>query len=321
MIVFINKGSDHKSVKAALAAAGVWSSAAFGRHMNALVVAPLSAGAQITAGEILSIDGVEDVLEVASPHPLVDGQGAVAGVGVGMSPVLMAGPCSVESPEQIGMAAVAAAAAGATYLRGGAFKPRTSPYAFQGHGRDALAWMREAADANGLKVVTEVMSERTAGVVASSADVLQIGSRNMANFALLHEVGRQGMPVLLKRGMASTVEEWLLAGEHLLHAGAAGVIFCERGVTGHDPITRNLLDLAAVALMHSVYRQPVIVDPSHATGRRDLIVPMAAAAMAAGADGLIVEYHPSPGEALSDGPQSVTATQLAAVGRIVRGQP
>lgn len=268
---------------------------------------------------VAAVPGVADVLCSPSAHPRVDAQAGKSicigpvRLGSAEKPVLMAGPCSVESEAQIHATAQMVARAGATVLRGGAFKPRTSPYAFSGHGNVALTWLREAAAAAGLAVVSEVMSERDVDAVAAATDLLQIGSRNMQNFALLRAVGAAGRPVLLKRGMSATVEEWLLAGEHVLAAGASGVIFCERGIQSFDPSTRNLLDLAAVALLKGVYGQPVIVDPSHAVGRRDLIVTMARAARAAGADGVLVEAHPEPRVALSDGAQALDGAALAEI--------
>jgi 3-deoxy-7-phosphoheptulonate synthase len=229
-------------------------------------------------------------------------------------PVLMCGPCSVESQEQVSVIAAHLARLGVAFLRGGAFKPRTSPYAFQGHGAEALVWLRRAADAHRMQVVTEALAEADASIVAEHADVVQIGSRNMQNYALLKAVGRTQKPVLLKRGMAATLEEWLQAGEYLLAGGAPGVIFCERGIRGFDPSTRNLLDLGAVALLAHVHRLPVIVDPSHGVGRRDLVAPLAAAALAAGAAGVMIETHDDPAHALSDGPQAVP---LADIGGLV----
>ncbi|MEO6954067.1 MAG: 3-deoxy-7-phosphoheptulonate synthase, partial [Polyangia bacterium] len=198
-------------------------------------------------------------------------------------------------------------------LRGSAYKPRTSPYAFQGHGPPALAWLRAAADHHGLGVVTEVMTAEDAGRVAEVADLVQVGSRNMQNFSLLKAVGRQKRPVLLKRGMAASVEDWMLAAEYCLSEGATGVVFCERGVRGFDPSMRNLLDLGAVALLVHALGQPVIVDPSHAAGRRDLIPALGRAGLAAGAHGLMVETHHDPANALSDGPQALPPEELAAL--------
>jgi 3-deoxy-7-phosphoheptulonate synthase len=195
-------------------------------------------------------------------------------------------------------------------LRGGAFKPRTSPYAFQGLGADALKLLREAADRYGLAVVTEVLDPREVPLVCEYADMLQIGARNMQNFSLLREAGESRKPVLLKRGLSATIEEWLMAAEYLLVAGNSNVVLCERGIRSFDRTTRNLLDIAAVPLLHSLTHLPVIVDPSHGTGVARLVQPMALAALAAGADGLLVEVHPDPPSAASDGPQSLTFEQF-----------
>jgi 3-deoxy-7-phosphoheptulonate synthase len=226
-------------------------------------------------------------------------------------PVVIAGPCAVEGETQILEAARAAKAAGAQMLRGGAFKPRTSPYSFQGLGLVGLRALAQAGRETGLAVVTEVMEPGMVETVAEYADILQVGSRNMQNFPLLRAVGQAQRPVLLKRGFAATIEEWLLAAEYILLEGNAQVILCERGVRGFDPNTRNLLDLSAVPLLAQLTHLPVLVDPSHATGRADLVVPMGVAAIAAGADGLLVEMHQHPEAALSDAEQAITPAQLA----------
>ena len=220
--------------------------------------------------------------------------------------VVIAGPCSVESREQLLETAREIGPAGASMIRGGAFKPRTLPYSFQGLGEEGLKILAEARDMYGLPVVTEVMSPDEVDLVEKYADVLQIGARNVQNFALLKRVGRSRKPVLLKRGMSSTVEEWLGAAEYILHGGNEDVILCERGLRSFGKITRFTLDLAIVPLLKEVSHLPVIVDPSHGTGQRSLVSPMARAAVAAGADGLIVEVHPRPEEAKSDGAQSLT---------------
>jgi len=319
MIITLTENADLEGVRAALADLGLWTREFTGeRGTNQFLVHAHSG--RVERATLLALPGVADVSETPSQHPLVDALGPcvdVAGVAIGgdARPVLMAGPCSIESEEQIHTVARRLAELGATFLRGGAFKPRTSPYDFQGVGREALAWMRAAADAHGLRVVTEAMSESAMGAVAEMADLIQIGSRNMHSTPLLQAAGRTGRPVLVKRGMAATVEEWLAAGEYCLDAGASAVVFCERGIRSFDNRTRNLLDLASVALLRHVHQLPVIVDPSHGLGRRDLILPLSRAAMAAGASGLLVEVHPSPGTALSDGPQAVsfeTAAALAA---------
>ncbi|MGZ3497143.1 MAG: 3-deoxy-7-phosphoheptulonate synthase [Vulcanimicrobiaceae bacterium] len=235
------------------------------------------------------------------------GNGATFGADV---LAICAGPCSVESRDQIRATAKAVAAAGANVLRGGAFKPRTSPYTFQGLGEEALLMLRDAADLHGLGVVTEVLDPRDVELVAAHADMLQIGARNMQNFSLLRAAGESGRPVLLKRGFAATVEEWLMAAEYLLVAGNDQVVLCERGLRSFDSSTRNVLDLAVVPLLQTLTHLPVIVDPSHGTGIARLVMPMGLAGVAVGADGLLIEVHPDPAAAASDGPQSLTFAQF-----------
>jgi len=234
-----------------------------------------------------------------------------------VSPVVIAGPCAVENREQLLTTARAVKAAGAQVLRGGAFKPRTSPYQFQGLGVEGLHLLAEAREVTGLPVITEVMEPGLVETVAQYADILQIGSRNMQNFPLLMAAGRNtpGRPVMLKRGFAATIDEWLLAAEYIVAAGNPNVILCERGIRGFDLQTRNVLDLACVPLLHELTHLPVIVDPSHATGRRELVPPMSRAAIAAGAEGLILEVHPEPASALCDGRQSITVEQLQSIVR------
>lgn len=327
MIVSLKEGADPAAVQRALTTRGLWVSQVergAGGAATHYVIASHSAA--VSAAEIGSIEGVASVSTSRSPFPLVEKQGPmvdVSGVRIGASgrPVLMCGPCSVESEAQIHGMAARLAELGVPFLRGGAYKPRTSPYAFQGHGEPALRWMRHAADAHGMKVVTEALAEAEVPLVAEHADLVQIGSRNMHNYALLKAIGRTGRPALLKRGMAATVDEWLQAGEYLLAGGAAAVIFCERGVRSFDDATRNLLDLGAVALLAHVHRLPVIVDPSHGTGRRDLVLPLGRAALAAGAAGLMIESHEDPARALSDGPQAVPLGELPTVLRALGGGP
>jgi 3-deoxy-7-phosphoheptulonate synthase len=235
--------------------------------------------------------------------------------GSDASPVVIAGPCAVESREQLLSTAVAVKAAGAQILRGGAFKPRTSPYQFQGLGIEGLHLLREARQLTGLPVITEVMEPDMVDIVAEFADILQIGSRNMQNFPLLFAAGRNSAhrAVMLKRGLSATIEEWLLAAEYIVAAGNPNVILCERGIRSFDTQTRNLLDLACVPLLHELTHLPVIVDPSHGTGRRELVPSMSRAGIAAGADGLILEVHPDPNSALCDGRQSITPEQLQSI--------
>ncbi len=330
MIISLRDDADSAAVKRELSARGLWIAAVErglgGREVH-LVIAPHSAA--VDPAELTRIAGVGSVSLPAPEHPRMDAQGPVvkvAGVDIGSSahggqPVLMCGPCSVESEEQIEAIASRLAPLGVKFLRGGAWKPRSSPYSFQGHGDEALRWMRDAANRHGLRVVTEVLSEHDVAMVAEHADLIQIGSRNMQNFALLKQIGRHEKPVLLKRAMSATISEWLLAGEYLLHHGASGVVLCERGIRGFDPSTRNLVDLTAVALLANVHRLPVIVDPSHGSGRRDLVLPLSRAAIAAGAAGVMIETHDDPGRALSDGPQALRGEELAVVARELLGAP
>lgn len=272
------------------------------------------------------LDGVAEVHRVTEPYKFASRawkkENTVISVGDvhigGDDLVVMAGPCSVESAEQIRSSAEAVAAAGGQILRGGAFKPRSSPYSFQGLGESGLKMMRDAADAHDLKVVTEVMNADQIDVAAKYTDIFQIGARNMQNFMLLREVGRTGRPVLLKRGMSATIKEWLMSAEYILSEDNPNVILCERGIRTFEPYTRNTLDLSAVPVVKAKSHLPVIVDPSHGTGLRDKVLPMARAAVAAGADGLMVEIHPDPAAALSDGPQSLFFEQFVELMEQVR---
>lgn len=317
MIVSVKPGADPERVRQGLVARGLWVVRYQTHHGGVHFLARPYSG-MVSRESLLSMEGVADIAEPPSPHPMVDAQPKaveVSGVliGEGVPPVFMAGPCSIESPEQIDHIAARLSRLGVRFLRGGAFKPRTSPYHFQGLGEQALGWIAAAAKHHNMVAVTEALSEEMVSPVAEHAGMIQIGSRNMQNFPLLHAVGRTGRPVLLKRGMAATIEEWLLAGEHCLFAGAAAVVFCERGIRGFDPGTRHLLDLGAVALMVHGHHQPVVVDPSHALGRKDLIGPLSRAALAAGASGLLLETHDDPAHALSDGPQALSPDEMAAL--------
>jgi 3-deoxy-7-phosphoheptulonate synthase len=264
------------------------------------------------------LGGVREVVKISEAYKLVgrtfksaDTVVDVAGVKVGgMEVIVMAGPCSVESREQVATVARAVLVAGARVLRGGAFKPRTSPYSFQGHGEEALRWMREVADERGLAIVSEIMDLRTIEMMLRYVDCLQVGARNMQNFDLLKELGRVRRPVLLKRGMSATIEEWLLSAEYLLAGGNQQVILCERGIRTFENATRNTLDISAIPVVKKRSHLPILVDPSHGTGRRDKVIPMARAAIAAGADGLLIEVHDNPDKALSDGAQSLYPHQF-----------
>jgi 3-deoxy-7-phosphoheptulonate synthase len=260
-----------------------------------------------------ALPGVEKVLPILKPFKLASRDFkpeksviSVNGVEVGGKRLaVIAGPCSVEGREMVLEMARAVKAAGAHLLRGGAFKPRTSPYTFQGLGEEALRYLAEAREATGLPIVTELMDPRDAPLVLKYADLIQIGARNMQNFRLLKEVGSHRKPVLLKRGMSSSIKELLMSAEYILSEGNYNVILCERGIRTFEDFTRNTLDLSAVPALKSLTHLPVIVDPSHGTGKWDLVPPMALAAVAAGADGLMVEVHPKPEDALSDGPQAL----------------
>jgi 3-deoxy-7-phosphoheptulonate synthase len=264
------------------------------------------------------IPGVREVVRISEPYKLVgrtfksaDTVVDIAGVKVGGAEVIaMAGPCSVESREQVGIVAGTVAASGARVLRGGAFKPRTSPYSFQGHGEEALRWMREAADQSGLAVISEVMDVRTIEMMMRYVDCLQVGARNMQNFDLLKELGKVRKPVLVKRGLSATIEEWLLSAEYILAGGNHQVVLCERGIRTFENATRNTLDISAIPVVKKRSHLPIVVDPSHGTGRRDKVIPMARAAIAAGADGLLIEVHNNPEKALSDGAQSLYPEQF-----------
>ncbi len=262
--------------------------------------------------------GVEKVVPIMKPYKLVsrDFKQELSVIKVGDVEIgprtftVIAGPCSVESEEQILSAAKAVRASGARVFRGGAYKPRTSPYSFQGLGEEGLALLRKARDEAGLLVISEVLDVRDIETVVEYVDILQVGTRNMQNFLLLKELGKIDKPVLLKRGMSSTIEEWLMAAEYIAKEGNNQIILCERGIRTFESATRNTLDLSAIPIVHSLSHLPVIVDPSHATGRRDLVSPLCRGAMAVGADGVMVEVHPNPSQALCDGPQSLTLEEF-----------
>lgn len=280
-----------------------------------------------------TLPGVADVHRISDPYKLVSRQHhpdrstvwvGPAGHQVPIGPdtfTFIAGPCAVESAEQTLAAARMAASAGATILRGGAFKPRTSPYAFQGLGVRGLEILSDVRAATGLPIVTEVVDARDVEIVAEHADMLQVGTRNMANFGLLQAVGTAGRPVLLKRGMTATIEEWLMAAEYIAQRGNLHVVLCERGIRTFEPATRNTLDISAVPVVQATSHLPIIVDPSHAAGRKDLVVPLARAAIAVGADGVIVDVHPDPETALCDGPQALHGGSLRDLASACRRLP
>lgn len=266
------------------------------------------------AGFLELLPGVEKVMPVLKPYKLVSREAKPEGTIIemgnlaigGENIVVMAGPCAVESREQIVETARAVKEAGAQILRGGAFKPRSSPYSFQGLGIEGLKYLREAAEETGMLVVTEVLDSQDIPAVSEYSDILQIGARNMQNFRLLRAAGKQEKPVLLKRGLAATIEEWLMAAEYIMCEGNYRIILCERGIRTFENSTRNTLDISAVPLVKRLSHLPVVVDPSHASGKWYLVAPLAKASLAAGADGLLIEVHPRPEEARSDGAQSLT---------------
>ena len=280
-----------------------------------------------------SMPGVQEVYRISDPYKLVSRQHhpdrstvRVGGPGheVEIGPdtfTFIAGPCAVETPQQTLEAAEMAKAAGARLLRGGAFKPRTSPYAFQGLGAKGLEILADVGRATGLPIVTEVVDVRDVKLVAEYADMVQVGTRNMTNAGLLQAVGECAKPVLLKRGMTATVEEWLMAAEYVAQRGNLDIVLCERGIRTFEPATRNTLDISAVPVVQATSHLPVLVDPSHSGGRRDLVVPLSRAAIAVGADGIIVDVHPDPENALCDGPQAVFGSDLRALAKAVRQLP
>jgi len=308
------------------------------RGVNRLVIGAVGDRRAISSLGLEAMPGVEKIVPIMKPYKLVSRESKgessiikVKNVTIGGDDVVViAGPCAVESREQLLTAARMVRRAGADILRGGAFKPRTSPYSFQGLEEEGLKLLAEASAETGLITVTEIVDEASLELALQYVDMIQIGARNMQNFRLLRAVGRSGKPVLLKRGLSATIEEWLMAAEYIVSEGNQDVVLCERGIRTFESATRNTLDLSAVPVVKSQSHLPVIVDPSHATGDRRLVAPMARAAVAAGADGLLIEVHPEPHKALSDGPQSLTPedfdslmaelrTVAAAVGRKVGG--
>ena len=282
---------------------------------------------RVDGSRIEALSGVAELIHVTKPYKQVSREWRseptivrlAGGVTIGGADLaIMAGPCSVESESQILEAARAVRAAGATVLRGGAFKPRSSPYSFQGLGREGLRLLALARAETGLLIITEAMDAEQLDLVAEVADIVQIGARNMQNYSLLRSAGRCGKPVLLKRGLSATVQDLLLSAEYILAEGNPDVILCERGLRGFDSVTRNLFDLSAIPVVHHLSHLPIIADPSHGTGRRDMVIPMARAAVAAGADGLLIEVHPTPERALSDGAQSLDPAQFATLMREAR---
>lgn len=283
------------------------------------VLGAVGGNREFDTGLLQVMDGVQQVLRITEPYKLASRtfkpERTVVSMGEfrigGDEVIVMAGPCSAETEDQVDAAAAAVAEAGAKMLRGGAFKPRSSPYSFQGLGEAGLRMLRAACDRHRLKLVTEVMDVSQVDLVVRYAHMLQVGARNMQNFSLLRELGRIRTPVLLKRGISATIEEWLLSSEYVLAGGNTDVVLCERGIRTFERYTRNTLDISAIPVIHKLSHLPIVADPSHGTGLRDKVAPMARAAVAAGADGLIIEVHPDPDHARSDGAQSMFPDQFA----------
>jgi 3-deoxy-7-phosphoheptulonate synthase len=319
MLVVMQQGATEKQIEAVIARLVELE---FNVHRSTGVVHTLLGGVggleQFDLAPFEVMEGVKEAHRIVSPYKLASRgfrpEGTVVKIGDvaigGERVVAMGGPCSVESAEQIERCAQIVADAGAKVIRGGAFKPRSSPYAFQGMGEEGLDLLRAAADRHGLLVVSEVMEIAQIPLLTQYADILQVGARNMQNFNLLRELGKLRKPVLLKRGIAATIEELLLSAEYILAGGNYDVILCERGIRTFETATRNTMDISAIPVVKQLSHLPIVADPSHGTGRRDKVIPMARAAVAAGADGLIVEVHPDPDRALSDGAQSLRPEQF-----------
>ncbi|WP_157244509.1 3-deoxy-7-phosphoheptulonate synthase [Nonomuraea typhae] len=320
-------GNDLASILALVEAAGV--EAFVSRGVQRTIVGLVGDVTQLDQGNLRGMPGVRDVVRVSTPYKLVSRENHperstvhVGGVPIGPDTVtLIAGPCAVETPQQTLEAALMARKAGATLLRGGAFKPRTSPYAFQGLGEAGLRILAEVREETGLPVVTEVVDAHDVDLVASYADMLQVGTRNAQNFALLQAVGAAGRPVMLKRGMSATIEEWLMAAEYIAQRGNLDIVLCERGIRTFETATRNTLDVSAVPVAQRLSHLPVIVDPSHSGGHRDLVLPLTRAAIGAGADGVIIDVHAHPEQALVDGPQALVDGDLELLAGVMRDFP
>ena len=322
MVIIMNADATAENIKNVIEEIqGVGLTAQIMEGAQQKIIGVIGDKARMGSLPIDAMDGVEKTVEISKSyklasrefHPqstIVDVDGVKIGGG---NLVVMAGPCAVESREQLFEAADLVKKSGAQFLRGGAYKPRTSPYSFQGLEETGLRYLAEARERTGLKIVTEVTEVEAVATVAQYADMLQIGARKMQNFRLLKEVGRSDKPVLLKRGLAATLNEWLNAAEYIMSEGNPNVVFCERGIRTYETYTRNTLDLSAVAAIKHLSHLPIIVDPSHGTGKWRMVKPMAFAAVAAGADGLMMEMHPNPAKALSDGPQSLTPENFAAL--------
>ena len=330
MVVVMRPGAAAEQIDAVVARVESAGGSAFvSRGVQRTIVGLVGDVVAFQGLNLRAMPGVGEVVRVSKPYKLVSRENhpsssvvEVGGVPIGPDTfTLIAGPCAVETPEQTLAAARMAQAAGATLLRGGAYKPRTSPYAFQGLGEKGLEILAEVRVQTGMPIVTEVVDPRDVELVARTADMLQVGTRNMANFALLQAVGGAGRPVMLKRGMTATYEEWLMAAEYIAQRGNLDIVLCERGIRTFETGTRNTLDISAVPVLHGLSHLPVVIDPSHSGGKRDLVVPLTRAAIAVGADAVIVDVHPDPTAALCDGPQALYGEDLDALAAACRDLP
>jgi 3-deoxy-7-phosphoheptulonate synthase len=330
MVVVMSADAEEAHIEAVVALVKKAGGEAFvSRGVNRTIIGLVGDVEQFGTLNLHALPGVTDVVRISVPYKLVSRENhpdrsvvRVGGVPIGPGTLtLIAGPCAVETPEQTLQAARMAQAAGATLLRGGAFKPRTSPYAFQGLGEKGLRILADVRAETGMPIVTEVVDAHDVELVASYADMLQVGTRNMQNFALLQAVGGAGKPVMLKRGMNATIEEWLMAAEYVAQRGNLDIVLCERGIRTFEKATRNTLDISAVPVAQRLSHLPVIVDPSHSGGRRDLVLPLTRAAIAIGADGVIIDVHPNPESALCDGPQALVDGDVQQLADTVRDLP
>ncbi|MER6949850.1 3-deoxy-7-phosphoheptulonate synthase [Nonomuraea sp. NPDC000554] len=330
MVIVMAAGATQDDVESVVKVVGSADGEAFvSRGVNRTIIGLVGDVERFATLNLKAMPGVADVVRVSMPYKLVGREYhpdrstvMVGGVPIGPGTVtLIAGPCAVETPQQTLAAAEMAKAAGATLLRGGAFKPRTSPYAFQGLGEAGLRILADVREKTGLPIVTEVVDAHDVALVASYADMLQVGTRNAQNFALLQTVGAAGRPVMLKRGMSATIEEWLMAAEYIAQRGTLEIVLCERGIRTYETATRNTLDISAVPVAQRLSHLPVIIDPSHSGGRRDLVLPLTRAAIAVGADGVIIDVHPHPEQALCDGPQALVDGDLDDLALIMQEFP
>ncbi|MDX6286718.1 MAG: 3-deoxy-7-phosphoheptulonate synthase [Frankiales bacterium] len=330
MVVVMSPDASTEDIEAIVSRVEAAGGSAFvSRGVTRTIVGLVGDIEQFQTLNLRAMQGVSNVVRVSTPYKLVSRENHpdrstvdVSGVPIGPDTfTLIAGPCAVESAEQTMEAAEMAKAAGATLLRGGAYKPRTSPYAFQGLGEEGLKILAKTREAIGLPFVTEVVDAHEVDTVAEYADMLQIGTRNMQNFGLLQAVGRSRKPVMLKRGLQATIEEWLMAAEYVARSGNLNIVLCERGIRTFEHAYRNTLDISAVPVVQALSHLPVMVDPSHAGGRRDLVVPLARASIAAGADAVMVDVHPHPDAALCDGPQALVNGDLRELARACRQLP